>query len=178
MSTKPSLFQYAMFILAAFLAIFVAYDTATEYFEQKRVMEYKQHHADAVKSITVKSPNGNHELEPSSHFIGECSDMDLSDSTVYLVAVSECVGRVRGFIEGHNLMISMLRMAGNNNARNAQLFCVGPNVEASDVVTSIMDWSDANYAEYANTVDAADPSSLATIIMIKALKANYACANT
>lgn len=178
MSTKPSLFQYATFVLATILAIVAVYNTANNYFEKQRALEYKQYHLTAVKSIGVKAPNNNHELDPSAHFIGECSGMDLSDSTVYLVAVSECVGRVRGFIEGHNLMVSMLRMADNNNAKNAQLFCVDSNVEAAVVVTSIMDWSDANYTEYANTVEAADPASLATIIMIKALKANYACANT
>lgn len=178
MSTKPSIFQYAMFVLATILAIVAVYNTSTNYFEKKRALEHKQQHGAAVKNIEVKAPNGTHELEPSAHFIGECSDMDLSDPTVYLVAVSECVGRVRGFIEGHNLMISMMGMASNSNTKKLQLFCVGPNVEAADVVTSIMDWSDSNYVEYANTVETADPSSLATIIMIKALKANYTCANT
>lgn len=112
------------------------------------------------------------------HFIGECAQMNMTDPKVRMYAVSECVGRIRGFVDGHNITVAVAaRAAGNQGAKAVRLFCVGPNVETEKLVAAVMDWAGDHVSEYTRVM-AADPQDGATIIMIKALHDTYPCANT
>lgn len=114
----------------------------------------------------------------SEYFIGECAQMDMTNPSVRLYAVSECVGRVRGFVDAHNVMVAMVARAASRQGSNAiRLFCVDPNIEADKLVASIMDWADAHVNEYTNIM-LSDPRDGATVVIITALHAAYPCANT
>lgn len=134
--------------------------------------------ASPVATATPHNVTAANQVDVSAHFIGECAQMDMTDPKVRMYAVSECVGRVRGFVDAHNVMVAIVARAGGVQAAKAvRLFCVNPDVTTDQLVSAIMDWANAHVDDYAHIMTA-DPQDGATVVMIRALHATYPCANT
>jgi hypothetical protein len=170
--TNPSALQYIERAALVVLVITVAYLGSSKYSEHQRVAD-----GVSVSEVSLPAPTSKTELDPSAHFVSVCSGMDITVKGVWLSAVSECIGRVRGFVDGHNLMSEVVtRVSGRNQA--IQIFCVDSTVGSDQLITTVMDWADAHRDEYIDTIKQSDPRNAATIVMIKAFKSAYACANT
>lgn len=146
------------------LVVGSVYVLANSYFEQKRA-------ADGFSQTTEVSVDS----ARSKDFIGVCSGMDMSNDEVVLIALSECMGRVRGFVDGHHMTVAVNRMAG---AKSVNLWCMPAKVSSDQLLTTIMDWADANPDDYVDVRAQMDDNNSATAIMIRALRSAYPCVNS
>ncbi len=150
---------------AVALVVGAAYMLASNYFTQKRLDDgITQSH-----SITDTSY--------SKDFVGVCSGIDMTNPEVHLIAVSECMGRVRGFVDGHDLTVAMIQMASGNKRSNA-LWCMPTNVTSDQLLSDVMDWADRNPSAYVEVRSKMDDNNSATAVMIRALRETYPCANS
>lgn len=145
--------------------IVVVYGFSDRYYEAKRV-------ADGI--VDVGQPI-NTDSTMSKDFIGACSGMDVSNPDVHLVALSECMGRVRGFVDGHMMTVAMNQLAG---AKSINLWCMPTKVSSDQLLTNIMDWVDANPEDYTDVRSKMDDNNGATAVMIRALRTTYPCVNS
>lgn len=145
--------------------IVVTYGFSSRYYESKRV-------ADGIVEVSQPQSGGS---PRSKDFIGACSGMDVSNPEVHLVALSECMGRVRGFVDGHMMTVAMNQMAG---VRSVNLWCMASSKTSDQLLTNIMDWADANPEDYTNIRSKMDDENGATAVMIRALHATYPCVNS
>ena len=141
------------------------YTQASNYFAKERVN-------DGVVSSTSEVTSG---MTASKDFVGVCSGMDISDAEVHLIAVSECMGRVRGFVDGHHLTVAMNRMAG---AKSVNLWCMPDKLTSGQLLTEVMDWADTHPDEYVKIRTNVDDNNSATAVMIEALHTAYPCVNS
>ena len=144
--------------------IMVVYGFSDRYFETVR----------AEDGIVV-GQSLNSDSSMSKDFIGTCSGMDVSNPDVHLVALSECMGRVRGFVDGHTMTVAMNRLAG---AKSITLWCMPTKVSSDQLLTNIMDWVDANPEDYNDVRSKMDDNNSATAVMIRALRTTYPCVNS
>lgn len=150
----------SVFAVAAVCAIVVlVYIAVSAFFEQRRA-------ADGIMPAAQSA---------SVHFIGLCSGYDMSNEDLQLIGTAECLGRVRGFVDGSAVANQIAHSASGNSF---SLWCVNPSNGADKVLSAIMDWVDANPNEYAQVVQTAAPNNAATIVIMKALRSSYPCINT
>lgn len=114
--------------------------------------------------------------DASVQFIGDCAGMDMSVPGVYLVGVSECMGRVRGLVDGHNMTVAMSKMISAKNAE-LQLWCIGADVTAEEMLDEVMDWVDADPKRYQDIMETTDGNNGSMIATVKALREAYPCPN-
>lgn len=115
--------------------------------------------------------------DASVQFISDCAGMDLSVPGVYLVGVSECLGRVRGLVDGHNMTVAMGKMMSAKNAE-LQLWCIGADVAAEEMLDEVMDWVDADPKRYRDILETTDGNNGSMIATVKALREAYPCINS
>ncbi len=151
--------------IAVALVIGSVYVLTDSYLEQKRV-------EDGIVPLQTKTPV---ESAHSKDFIGVCSGMDLTSPEVHIVALSECMGRVRGFVDGHNMTVAMNQMAG---AKSIKLWCMPTQVTTDQLLTNVMDWADSNPDDYVDIRASMDDANSATAIVIRALRTTYPCVNS
>lgn len=125
----------------------------------------------------IQPPHPGDMTAPSVHFIGMCSGMAMDDPDVQLVAVAGCMGRVRGFVDGHDMTISMGQIAGRGNDI-PHMWCVTAATTTNQLMTDIMDWVEAHPKEYRGIIDTVGDADAAMVITVKALHAAYPCVNT
>ena len=145
--------------------IVAAYGLSSQYYEEKR----RADGVDMVGQVTAIDSTR------SKDFIGVCSGMDMSNAEVHVVALSECMGRVRGFVDGHHLTVAMNQMAGT---KSVKLWCMPNKVSSDQLLTNVMDWADANPDDYVDIRSKMDDSNSATAIVIRALRITYPCVNS
>lgn len=115
--------------------------------------------------------------DASVQFIGDCAGMDMTVPGVYLVGVSECMGRVRGLVDGHNMTVATGKMMSAKNAE-LQLWCIGADVTAEEMLDEVMDWVDADPKRYQDILKTTDGNNGSMIATVKALRAAYPCINS
>lgn len=146
------------------VAIVLTYGLSSQYYEDKRK-------AEEVGTTPVTLTDSSR----SADFIGVCSGMDISNPEVQLMAMSECMGRVRGFVDGHHTTIAMNSIAGT---KSISLWCMPNKVSTGQLLTEVMDWADTHPKEYVRIRSSMDDDNGAMAIMIKALRVTYPCANS
>lgn len=158
---------------------FAAYLIAGQYFDNGPSIKAAEAD-DLIVGAPTEIKSSPTKVDTSVLFMQECSGMDLNHPApgVQIAAASECVGRVRGFVDAHNLMVAMVAYsAGKRSGDSIQLFCVASDIEADKLVATIMDWADAHKEDYTKIVDA-DPTNAANIVILKALHEAYPCINS
>lgn len=133
-----------------------------------RLTEERQVNGGDMQRVKTDSPQ-------SKDFIGACSGMDVSNPEVHLLALSECMGRVRGFVDGHAVTVAMNNHVG---VQSVNMWCMPAKTSTDKLLTDIMDWADANPQAYTNIRAKMNNSNGATAIIIKALRTTYPCANS
>lgn len=146
-------------MVALTVLIVLAYTAATSFFEQRRV-------ADGDEPT---------ERSASVQFVEMCAGHSMDTEELQLLAVSGCIGRVRGFVDGSAFVNHVVQTVGG---RSVSVWCVSPNLTTDKILDAIMDWVDAHPEEYYNTVREYGPESAANVVMIKAIRSSFPCTNS
>lgn len=155
---------HIVFWAVGLLVIGAVYVLTDSYFERNRL----EGGIVQPTELSVDSPT-------SKDFIGACSGMDMSNVEVHVVALSECMGRVRGFVDGHHLTVAMNQLVG---VKSVNLWCMPLKTSSDQLLTNMMDWVDANPSEYAVIRSKVGDDNSATAVMIQALRTTYPCVNS
>lgn len=104
------------------------------------------------------------------HFIELCSGIEMTDDNVGLVAVANCLGRVRGYADGAMLAAEV--------EHNQKLWCVSEVQRDRDVLNAVLAWIERNPDRYAAFVDNLDPRTAASAAIIQGLRETFTCRST
>lgn len=148
------------------VVILSTYVIADRYFTLKREHDFA---ANNVSIPAASQPN-------SIKFLGQCSNIEMSnDRDMMLIAMSGCLGRVRGFVEGYNLTKDAVESSFNTKI---QLWCIPPDADSHKMLVGILDWVDNNPQQYDKITNGAAPENQAMIMVVAALHAMYPCINS
>lgn len=167
MYMSNNVIKYGLGYVAIACVTIGMFNLSSGYYEDRRM-------TDGIANVSQHEIK---ESSPAQDFIGVCSGMDLTHPDVHVVALSECMGRVRGFVDGHNLTIAIVQITDNSKRANT-MWCMPTQVSTGQLLTDIMDWVDQNPNEYVKIRSNVDDDNSATAVMIQALRTTYPCANT
>lgn len=109
------------------------------------------------------------------HFIQICSGITISqdDNTGLqdgIIAVANCLGRIRGYADGS--------MVTSEVTQTAKLWCVPAAQTDQQVMATVLEWIDKNPERYEKFVNAFDDRTAAAATIIQALRETYTCRTT
>lgn len=120
-------------------------------------------------------------LPNSLRFIELCTGVRLETETaksrpsdVNMIAISNCLGRTRGYVDGHQMTMELNKAIGIQGGR--RMWCVTQDVEDKDVLEAVMAWSDANPKEFAELTKQYNGLTASTAITMRAVSQKYPCA--
>lgn len=104
----------------------------------------------------------------SQSFLSLCSGLDASVEAIRTIALANCLGRTRGFIDGHQLTVKMMPSM-------KPMWCVKQNVTDSQLLDTIMTWYTQHPTSVKKITDDLDGINAATAVMMVAASATYPC---
>jgi hypothetical protein len=111
---------------------------------------------------------------PQISFLQVCTGLLINNSNGS-IAVANCLGRLRGLVDGHALTVQ-LASADPDASSGIELWCVAPSVSDKQLLDSVITWSTANNVRVKELVsEYTDPAAARTAVMIAALHASYPC---
>lgn len=109
----------------------------------------------------------------SARFIENCSGVKLNGNDDHdLIAASNCLGRIRGFADGHALTTQLIRMGGIDVP---QAWCIDVRKTDREVLESVLAWANTHSSEFDRMINKYDRSDAAYTIAFKALNDTYPC---
>lgn len=138
------------------------------------------HTSDTVSPQPITASSIDSADDRDVKFLEMCSGLSLdpkshsSDSeTIGLIAVANCLGRIRGYVDGHQLTITMQVRAGKSTM--TPLWCVNPSVTDKELMDSIFSWSEAHSDEFDQITTQYNGSTASVGIMLRAISTQYPC---
>lgn len=107
--------------------------------------------------------------ETTNQFIELCSGLDASDEAIRLIGTANCLGRIRGFIDGYQTAVVLHEVPA------MPMWCVDSDVTDKEVLDTILVWIEESPAEYKEITDKVDGLNAAIAITIRAIHKNFSC---
>lgn len=104
------------------------------------------------------------------HFVELCSSIKITTDDVGLVAVSNCLGRVRGYADGVTMMAELNKVN--------HIWCINQHHTDRMLMEKVINWVESNTEQYKRFVDQLDIQTAASAVIIKGLQSGYPCKNT
>jgi len=104
----------------------------------------------------------------SDQFIALCSGLDVSDEAVKLLGLSNCLGRLRGFVDGHQLTVQLMKSKD-------RMWCVDADVKDKEVFDAVIDWAVENPKQVSEITRDFEGINAATAIAIRAIHHKFPC---
>lgn len=122
-----------------------------------------------LAACTDKSPIGSFDSRSQNQlrYIEGCARLSITDTSTYNLAVANCLGRVRGFVDGHILTMEML----DNDLR--PLWCVSPIISDGDVLESVLEVADEVAAATKQEISTTHSSIVGLTVF--AVSSRYSC---
>lgn len=109
-------------------------------------------------------------------FVAVCSTtkkISKEGATEREVNIANCLGRMRGFVEGHMATTELAdAMKKNGILGNLQLWCVPDTFEERDLVVAVLSWIQKNQKDF--EVATKEPAGALKIVM-QAMNKTYPC---
>lgn len=102
-----------------------------------------------------------------------CTGLPINDSTI-AVAYANCLGKVRGFVDSHNIIIELARASSGTNG-DLEMWCVPPGVTDRQLLDSVFAWVNANPTRFDELVEMYTRSNATAAVLITSLHAAYPC---
>ena len=107
-----------------------------------------------------------------SELLTMCTGLTALDPDVKPLAIASCLGRIRGFSDGHQMTT---RMLSETEANRIALWCVSPQTTDIEVFQSVVKWSEANPERFYVLSKSAAAPTATMLIVVAALHAQYPC---
>lgn len=106
-------------------------------------------------------------------FLEMCTGITIKDEAVRLIAVSNCLGRIRGFADGHLMTV---RLADASGKDGLQLFCIDEKQTDRQVYEAVAGWVAMNPVRFDEiAIQYQSPATAAMAINVAALHAAFPC---
>lgn len=127
----------------------------------------------AVNPVPVAAPATSTPVG-AIRFLEMCTGISIKDESVRVIAVSNCLGRIRGFADGHLMTVRLANAAGKDDG--LQLFCIDEKKTDRQVYEAVAGWVAKNPTRF-DTIAAQYESSAtaAMAINVAALHAAFPC---
>lgn len=153
-------------IVTLCIVTYVSYD---RYLTLKREVELN------ASTVTTQSSGQLDPNAPVVHFVGQCSGLDMSIESAHLNAVSHCLGRIQGFVDGHSMSVAMVQLSAN---KGIKMWCMAPTVTTEQLFTAVLGWIDNHPDEYIDINSNLDGNTASMVTVVKALQAEFPCVNS
>lgn len=107
-----------------------------------------------------------------SQYIQLCSGLTNQDQATYLIGVANCLGRIRGFVDSHQMTIKMQPTSAH---AVSPLWCVDSSVTDKEVLDAVTDWYVENLEESKTIASQLDSVNAATAIAVRAIHETFPC---
>lgn len=104
------------------------------------------------------------------HFIEICSGIEMKTEAEGMLAVSNCLGRIRGYADGVALHAEL--------HHTPKLWCIDTAKTDQDVMNAVLTWVDNNTERYAVYVQSLDSRTAASATIIQGLRESFICRST
>lgn len=117
-----------------------------------------------------------------TEFFKLCTGVEIIDKETGYLAISNCMGRVRGLVDGHQMTVVMQQRYATEDRKQPapQLWCVDEKVNDKQVLDTVLNWVNNNPAEFEQIVSTLGTDKSATTAMaitVKALHQSFPCSN-
>lgn len=102
----------------------------------------------------------------------QVKDGDMKESAVNVLAISNCLGRTRGFVDGHQMTVEMNRQAGKSVRA---LWCVPQSVDDRQLLETVLTWTDNEQAQFKELEMSYTGMTAAFAVIIRAVSQKYPC---
>lgn len=107
-----------------------------------------------------------------------CTGLELTEEPVTnelaAIAVSNCIGRIRGLADGHT-MTAHLVAAKLQNAPDVRLWCIEEQVSDKQLLDTVVSWVEQNPARVKEIIGKFTDTNAATSMIVTALNHSYPC---
>ena len=125
-------------------------------------------HTPSVVAPAPSTPVG------ATRFLELCTGITVKDDGVRLIAVSNCLGRIRGFADGHLMTVRLANASGKDEG--LQLFCIDEKKTDRQVYEAVAGWVAKNPARFDEIVAQYESSATAAMaVNVAALHAAFPC---
>lgn len=113
--------------------------------------------------------------EPQQRFVELCTGLTLTSQTAP-VAVSYCLGNVRGFADSHTLTVRLASAMNQQVADGLVLWCIDRSISDKQLLDSVVAWFASNAERVRElTSEYKDTPSARTAVLIAALHGSFPC---
>lgn len=123
------------------------------------------------------------QLQPDeSAFITACGGFQVSTKMDMLIATTSCMGRARGFIDGHQMTIHLQHQFARDmkSVPMTGMWCVPPSTTDGQVMSAVVSWIRANPTQFHEVYDkyADRPLAAALSIISVSIHQTFPCKET
>jgi hypothetical protein len=112
--------------------------------------------------------------ENTNSFLNACSGVTITSANSQLVAYTNCMGRIRGYSDGHMLTVALHNEIFKTD-KVKPMWCVPSSQTDGEVIQSVLGWIDANPAVYTSNNTQYTGLSGAYANITRALVDQYGC---
>lgn len=122
------------------------------------------------------------ETEPRLHTLAEithdqflelCSGLKDTSESVRVISYANCLGRVRGFVDSHQLTVKL-----NENKGVTPMWCVDSKLTDEQVFNAIIVWAVDNPQMFQETIASLDSLNAASAVIIRSMHTMFPCGGT
>ena len=110
---------------------------------------------------------------PSIKFLEMCSSIKITTQNSLLMAESNCLGRISGYVAGHEMTMELTKLYSPTSM--PKLWCVPSNVVDGQLLQSVLKWISLNEGEFQTIRSKYKDSDASMLIISKALANTYIC---
>ena len=116
----------------------------------------------------------------AARFLSMCSNVDGVSPLESLVAFANCMGRVGGYANGHQMTVDLQNLTSRKQSTQptvqAPLWCIpSPGVSDRDLFNSVLSWSEQHPIEFQRLSNRYVGVTGAYAVITRALHAKYKC---
>lgn len=115
-----------------------------------------------------------HASDNTTSFLSSCSGVTITSPNTKLVAYANCMGRVRGYADGHMISVMLHNAVSHNNDIDV-LWCIPQSQTDGQVIQSVLSWIDLNKADFTGITHQYKGVTGAYTVITKALVDKYPC---
>jgi Rap1a immunity proteins len=128
------------------------------------------------KQITTLAITPNSLLSsPETRFIEICSGLSSTDNNFAVLGVSNCLGRIQGFSDGHLLTVQLVNVSSPEVGKGLELWCLSNPKNAKQLLDAVFTWVKQNPDQMNKTIIDTGEVNGTMMIIIEALHSAYPC---
>lgn len=111
-------------------------------------------------------------------FITMCTNADVETSSTLVIAYVNCMGRVRGYVDGHQMTIDLQYTVHEQYSKLLvldPLWCIPTTVTDRELLFSVVDWTNSNHKDFKALAKRYPGGAGVSAVITKALSTKYPC---